>query len=180
MGKMGLAVGLSTLANGMLEEAKRRREFGQRVQEAILKSQLDTGAIEPTGSGEASDVQIGGFGFKKVSDTDRNLKAMKTLREAQSYIPQNVQGGYLPKFDSKGRISGYDFHGKSISSTDQVIQDALNEQGGAAPKGKPVRPQVANDPIAKKIQQLRASGIPDDRIKKDLAAKGYDPAAYGL
>lgn len=161
----GLSAGIRVISRGLLRDAEQRRDFSRRVEQAMFNKKLTEGDIEPVfGTSDEPDFSFGGSGFRNVSVEERLRRANESLANA----PVGKGGKMIPEIGPSGRAKGYRFLKDSASGGYPGMPQPQEEEG------------FADDPIAAKIEQLRAQGVPDDRIATDLRKKGIDPARYGI
>lgn len=121
----GLAVGIGVISEGILDDARERREWKRKVESALLTKGIEDTALEIVGPGEKPDLVVGGYGMKRVTPEQSILRQIEGIKRTQDVLSQQGLGEeYAAEPSTKGktgitRRSGD--RGKEKSSHDMAL-----------------------------------------------------------
>lgn len=166
---------------------------------------LEPQAITPTFKNEFEREAFGMYGRTQVLPAEaavinKRIEEKKMLRRRQAQGGDKLRrGDVLRAFQaersafmkSPARLADPDApmppHLRSLNAYDKYLRTG-EEALPVLPSGTPVEGAVASlppppkreDPVAKRIQDLRAKGMPDQKIGAFMREVGIDPTPYGL
>lgn len=200
MGGKAIREGIGTVAKllgaGIMEREGEREKYRQRIEEIKLNKTLSDDSYEPVidpTQASPSDIVANGVRYRKKSAMERIREQINNMQTINAELPPNYESGIAasgkpyvrPKSQRTDRnkltynqalnFKSDPMKWRQASPEDQAAVESVLQSGrqqGNPEQGDPV--------IAAKIKEYLDSGIPPEKVKSDLQAKGIDPSLYGL
>ena len=101
----GLAAGIDVISEGILDDARERREWKRKVESALLTKGIEDTALELAGDGEKPDLVVGGVGMKRVTPEQSYQRTIDGTVQMQARLKAAGLGEeYAADPQDKGKI----------------------------------------------------------------------------